>query len=71
MLDGEAMAAPAPRNAPPVASSENAIDMTDRFASKRPSTAKDLLSSVAFMLLTVMTKAKGSLSVLGEFGGES
>jgi hypothetical protein len=71
MLDGEAIAAPAPKNAPPVASSEKAIDMTDRFASKRPSTAEDLLSSVAFMLLTVTTKAKGSLSVLGEFGGES
>jgi hypothetical protein len=41
MLDGEAMAAPAPKNAAPVASSEKAIDMTDRFASGRPLTAED------------------------------
>jgi hypothetical protein len=71
MLDGEAIAAPAPRNVAPVASSEKAIDMTDRFASRRPFTADDVLSSVAFMLLTVMTKGKGSLSLLGEFSGES
>jgi hypothetical protein len=71
MLDGEAIAAPAPRNAPPVASSEKAIDINDRFASKRPFTADDVLSSVAFMLLTIVTKAKGSLSELDEFGGES
>jgi hypothetical protein len=71
MLDGEAIAAPAPRNVAPVASSEKAIDMTDRFASMRPFTTDDVLSSVAFMLLTVMAKGKGSLSVLGEFSGES
>jgi hypothetical protein len=41
MLDGEAMAAPAPKNAAPVASSEKAIDMADRFASGRPLTAED------------------------------
>jgi hypothetical protein len=41
MLDGEAIAAPAPKNAAPVASSEKAIDMTDRFASMRPFTAED------------------------------
>jgi hypothetical protein len=41
MLDGEAMAAPAPKNAAPVASSEKAIDMTDRFTSTRPVTAGD------------------------------
>ena len=72
MLDGEAIAAPAPKNVAPVASSEKAIDMTDRFASMRPfTTDDDVLSSVAFMLLTVMAKGKGSLSVLGEFSGES
>ena len=71
MLDGEAIAAPAPRNVAPVASTEKVIDMTDRFASMRPFTADDVLLSVAFMLLTLMTKGKGSLSVLGEFGDES
>jgi hypothetical protein len=71
MLDGEAIAAPAPRNAAPVASTEKAIDMTDRFASTRPFAADVVLSSVAFMLSTVVTKGKGSLSVLGEFCGES
>ena len=71
MLDGEAIAAPAPRNVAPVASSEKAIDMTDRFASRRPLTASELLSSFACMVLTVMTKGKGSLSLLGEFGSES
>jgi hypothetical protein len=71
MLDGEAIAAPAPKNVAPVASSEKAIDMTDRFASMRPFTTDDVLSSVAFMQLTVMAKGKGSLSVLGEFSGES
>jgi hypothetical protein len=71
MLDGEAIAAPAPRNVAPVASSEKAIDMTDRFASRRSLTVDDVLSSCALMLLTVMTKGKGSLSELGEFGGES
>jgi hypothetical protein len=71
MLDGEAIAAPAPKNAAPVASSEKAIDMTDRFASMRPFTAEDSIGSFAFMSLTVMTKGKGSLSELGEFVGES
>jgi hypothetical protein len=45
--------------------------MTDRFASTRPFAADVVLSSVAFMLSTVVTKGKGSLSVLGEFCGES
>ncbi len=71
MLDGEAIAAPAPRNPAHVASSEKAIDVTDRFASTRTLIAGDVLSSVAFMRLTVMTKGKGSLSELDEFGGES
>jgi hypothetical protein len=68
MLDGEAMA---PKNAAPVASSEKAIDMTDRFVSMRPLTTGELLSSFAFMTFTVKAKGKGSLSELGEFGGES
>lgn len=33
MLDGDAIAAPAPKIVAPVASTESAIDMTDRFAS--------------------------------------
>ena len=70
MLDGEAIAAPAPRNVAPAASTEKAIDMTDRFASMRPFTADDV-SSGAFMLLTVVTKGKGSLSELDEFADES
>jgi hypothetical protein len=65
------MAAPAPRNAPPVASTEKTTDMTDRFASMRPFTADELLSTCVFMSLTVMAKGKGSLSELDEFGGES
>jgi hypothetical protein len=68
MLDEEAMA---PKNAAPVASSEKVIDMTDRFASTRPLTPGELLPSFAFMTLTVEAKGKGSLSELGEFGGES
>lgn len=71
MLDGDAIAAPAPRNAAPVASSEKAIDVIDRFASTRTLTAGDVLSSITFMSLTVTTKGKGSLSELDEFGGES
>jgi hypothetical protein len=70
MLDGEAIAAPAPRNAAPVASTEIAIDMADRFASMRP-LAADVLSTCVFMSLTVMAKGKGSLSELDEFGTES
>jgi hypothetical protein len=71
MLDGEAIAAPAPRNVAPVASTEKAIDMTDRFASMRPLAADEPLSTCVFMLLTVMAKGKGSLSELDEFDGES
>ena len=71
MLDGEAIAAPAPKNAVPVASSEKAIDNTDRFVSGRPLTTDDVLSPVVFMSMTVVVKGKGSLSELGEFGGES
>ncbi len=71
MLDGEAIAAPAPRNVAPVASTEKAIDTTDLFASTRPVSADDVLLSVAFMLMTVTAKGKGSLSELDEFAGES
>ena len=65
MLDGEAIAAPAPRNVAPVASTEKALDTTDRLV-----TADDVVS-VAFMLMTVTAKGKGSLSELDEFVGES
>ena len=65
------MAAPAPRNAAPVASSEKAIDKTDRFASKRPLTTGEALSSFVFMTMTITVKGKGSLSELGEFADES
>ena len=71
MLDGEAMAAPAPKNAAPVASSEKAIDNTERFVSGRPLTTDDVLSSLVFISMTITVKGKGSLSELGEFGGES
>lgn len=71
MLDGDAIAAPAPRKAAPVASTENAIDVTDLFAVMRPSTAGEVLSTCVFIVETVTAKAKGSLSELGEFGGES
>jgi hypothetical protein len=62
MLDGDARAAPAPKMDAQAASAESAIDMTDRFASMRPFTADELLSSRAFMVLRVMAKGKESLS---------
>jgi hypothetical protein len=71
MLDGEAMAAPAPKNAAPVASSEKAIDNIDRFTSGRPLTTGEVLSSFVFISTTITLKGKGSLSELDEFGGES
>ncbi len=70
MLDGEAIAAPAPKSAAPAASTEKASDTTDRFVSMRPLAADELLSTCVFMSLTVMLKDKGSLSELGEFGSE-
>jgi hypothetical protein len=68
MLDGDASAAPAPKMDAPAASTENAIDMADRFASMRPFTAEELLSTRAVMTLRLMAKAKESLSVLDESG---
>jgi hypothetical protein len=52
MLEGDANAAPAPKIAAPVASTENAIDMTDRFASTQLSTAGDTLSTLTAILPT-------------------
>jgi hypothetical protein len=46
MLEGEAMAAPAPKIVAPVASTEKAIDTNDRLASTRPFTAEDMLSTL-------------------------
>jgi hypothetical protein len=46
MLDGDANAAPAPRNAALVARIEKAIDFIERFASMRLSTAGDMLSTL-------------------------
>jgi hypothetical protein len=66
MLDGDAIAAPAPNKVAPAASTERAADKNDRLASLRPSTAGELLSTLAFMMLTVVAKAKESLSELDE-----
>jgi hypothetical protein len=66
MLDGDAIAAPAPKSVAPAASTERAVDQFDRLASTRPVTADELLSTLAFMLLIIMAKAKGSLSELDE-----
>ena len=55
MLDGDANAAPAPKIVAPVASTENAIDMTDRFASTRLLTGGDMLS-----MLTVISPSHRS-----------
>ena len=71
MLDGDAIAAPAPKKVAPAASTERAADKNDRLASARPSTAGELLSTLVFISLTVVAKAKGSLSELDESGGES
>jgi hypothetical protein len=72
MLDGDASAAPAPKSVAPAAITESAVDKSDRLASTRPVPADDVvLSPLVFMSLTVMAKGKGSLSVLGGFGGES
>ena len=68
MLDGEAIAAPAPNKVAPAASTERAVDKNDRLASLRPLTAGELLSILAFISLTVVAKAKGSLSELDESG---
>lgn len=70
MLDGEASAAPAPKKAAPVANTEKAIDMNDRFASTRLFAAGEL-STTSAMGLRLGAKGKESLSELGEFGGES
>jgi hypothetical protein len=71
MLDGDANAAPAPKSVAPVASTEKAIDMIDRFASMRPSAADELLSTCCVISRTVMAKGKESLSELDEFADES
>jgi hypothetical protein len=46
MLDGEAIAAPAPKNAAVVARIEKAIDFAERFTSTRLFTAGDMLSTL-------------------------
>lgn len=71
MLDGDASAAPAPNRVAPAAITERAVDKSDRLTSTRPVPADDVLSPLVFMSLTVVAKGKGSLSVLGGFGGES
>jgi hypothetical protein len=66
MLDGDASAAPAPKIVAPAASTERAVDKTDRLVSTRPFTADELLSTLAFMSSTVVAKANESLSELDE-----
>jgi hypothetical protein len=58
MLDGDAIAAPAPRKVAPAASTERVADKNDRLASARPSTAGELLSTLAFMMLRLVAKGK-------------
>ena len=69
-LDGDANAAPAPKIVAPVASTEKAMDMNDRFASTRLFAA-DELSTLTAMTFRLGAKGKGSLSELGEFADES
>ena len=82
MLDGEANAAPAPKNAAVVARIEKAIDFIERFASTRPFTAGDMLSTLTAIPSSHRTrkitlrsrlsaKGKESLSELDEFACES
>jgi hypothetical protein len=70
MLDGDANAAPAPKIVAPVASTEKAMDTSDRFASTRLFAA-DELSSLTAMRLRLGAKGKESLSELDEFADES
>jgi hypothetical protein len=58
MLDGEANAAPAPKKVAPAASTERVVDKNDRFASTRPFTAGELLSTLVFMMLRLVAKGK-------------
>jgi hypothetical protein len=58
MLDGDAIAAPAPRKVALAASTERAADKNDRLASARPSTAGEMLSTLAFMMLRLVAKGK-------------
>jgi hypothetical protein len=68
--DGDANAAPAPKIVAPVATTEKAIDMNDRFASTRLF-AVDELSTLTAMTLRLSAKGKESLSELDEFADES
>ena len=58
MLDGDAIAAPAPRKVAPAASTERVADKNDRLASARPLTAGELLSILAVMTLRLVAKGK-------------
>jgi len=58
MLDGEAIAAPAPKKVAPAASTERAVDKNDRFASTRPFTAGETLSTLVFIMLRLVAKGK-------------
>jgi hypothetical protein len=58
MLDGDAIAAPAPKKVAQAASTERAVDKNDRLASSRPFTAGELLSTLAFMMLRLVAKGK-------------
>ena len=58
MLDGDAIAAPAPKKVTPAASTERTVDKNDRLASVRPFTAGELLSTLAFMVLRLVAKGK-------------
>jgi hypothetical protein len=58
MLDGDAIAAPAPKKVTPAASTERTVDKNDRLASARPLTAGELLSILAVMTFRLVTKGK-------------
>jgi hypothetical protein len=49
MLDGDAIAAPAPKKVAPAAITDKAADKNDRLASARPLTAGELLSTLVFI----------------------
>jgi hypothetical protein len=58
MLDGDAIAAPAPKKVAPAASTERAVDKNDRFTSTRSFTAGEMLSTLVFILLRLVAKGK-------------
>ena len=67
MLDGEAIAAPAPMKVAPAAITDKEADKNDRLASTRPLTAGELLSTLVFIFPPHRTaKSNSDVEVSGE-----